>query len=42
VHPPPGQRTAGAQQYVERGTSCTGNDATEGLTQIHMNRLLVI
>ncbi|MFT4081849.1 MAG: hypothetical protein QM638_04635 [Nocardioides sp.] len=42
VHTPPGQRLAGAQQRGKHRASRSGHQAAEGLTKIHMNRIVFI
>jgi hypothetical protein len=42
VHAPTGQRGASAKQHSERRTARSGHQAAEGLTEVHMNRLLLM
>ncbi|GAA2129176.1 hypothetical protein GCM10009843_30490 [Nocardioides bigeumensis] len=42
VHAPPSQGRASAQQNGERRTARSRHQAAEGLTEIHMNRLLLM
>ncbi len=42
VHAPTGQGRASAKQHGERGTARSRHQAAEGLTEIHMNRLLLM
>jgi hypothetical protein len=42
VHPPSGEGRASAKQHGERRTARSRHQAAEGLTEIHMNRLLLM